>query len=162
MRSLITAKQATVLVAIAISVATLPAANSAPAKGGGMSVNEYADRLDSNAQMWDDLADQVVYPANAPRWRRHAADLRAEAARARLCVARYRSVVADDEALDEAVAALRAAEADVESKLASLVADAIRELEGATATMAGEQQDVQPKVTAPDYSLTLEVGPSSR
>ncbi len=75
MRSLITAIQAAVLVAIAIGVAALPAAAQTP----GMSAREYADHMNSNAQQWDDLADQAADPADAAGWRRRAAAMRAEA-----------------------------------------------------------------------------------
>ncbi len=77
MRSLITAIQAAVLVAIAIGVAPLPAAAQTP----GMSAEEYADHMNSNAQQWDDLADQAADPADAAGWRRRAAAMRAEAVR---------------------------------------------------------------------------------
>jgi len=39
--------------------------------------------LDGNTRKWDDLADQAADPADAAKWRKHTADLRAEAARAR-------------------------------------------------------------------------------
>jgi hypothetical protein len=58
------------------------------AEDNGMSADQYADHLDNNADAWDDLADNAADPADAAEWRKHAKDLRAEAARARARAAR--------------------------------------------------------------------------
>ena len=121
------------------------------ADNSGMSAEEYADHMNSNAQQWDDLADQAADPADAARWRKRAAAMRAEARKGLIqaLLDKWDALLASETGTDTGIFLARetgdntgtfeAGETGAlnsSSNLGDDVADAIAELEVATAIAA--------------------------